>query len=391
MKTVKTLDRWTTAPLFYIFISQLLCLSFRAWGFFWGTVEEGEELVIPKICFFFAVAVSLWAFYSLCRLETIYHEEAMLRYAETPSQNALGRLAFLVKERDFWIPLGLIALLHAALPLKWTFAAFHAWLVGTEETLANKWQVLLLLLPLVVAVSFMGRLAGVKQWHRLKFEPIAFREKVRNRAIARWMTAYLLGGTILLNLVLPFLASYILGFLSILSSYAITWIVILIVGFFAFRWGRVFLARRRLVKRLLKLTRMDVKEIKNPYRSLLYFKEGEADFTVESKGKVYACKLLSTHKPLAPLYIESEGTYRILHRVRLAQWEFFRYETEGNFTFEGEGQKVLIINPVPRKVFGRHLGREWLLDNGDKVGSYRVFTAGAFLNALERDCLDRMG
>ena len=131
--------------------------------------------------------------------------------------------------------------------------------------------------------------------------------------------------------------------------------------------------------------------MKNPYRSLLYFKEGEADFTVESKGKLYACKLLCAHKPLAPLYIESEGVYRFIHRVRLAHWELFRYETEGNFTFESEGEKVLIINPVPRKVFGVRLDKTWPLDNGDVVGDYRVFTAGAFLNALERDCLDRLG
>jgi hypothetical protein len=391
MKTIKTIDRWVTAPLLYILMSQLLCFSYQAWGIVMGTLEEGQEVVIPTICYFFAVAVALWAFYSLCRLETIYHEEAMLRYAETPSQNALGRLVCLAKEKDFWIPLGLIALLYAALPMKWTFAAFHGWLMGGEETLASKWQAMLLLLPLVVAVSFLGRLAGAKQWHRLKFELTPFREKVRNRAISRWMVAYLLGGAVLLNFVIPFLASYILGFLSILSSYAITWVVILLVGFYAFRWLRVFLARRRLLKRLLKLTRMDIKDVKNPYRSLLYFKEGEADFTVESKGKTYSCKLLCAHKPLAPLYIESEGTYRFVHRIRLAQLEFFRYETEGNFTFEAEGEKVLIVNPVPRKVFGRHLEKEWLLDNGDKVGSYRVFTAGAFLNALERDCLDRIG
>lgn len=391
MKTVKTLDRWVTAPLFFILMSQLLCLSYRAWGIFMGTVEGNEAIVIPKICFFFTVVVALWAFYSLCRLETIYHEEAMVRYAATPSHNALGRLAFLAGEKDFWIPLGLIGLLHAVLPMKWTFAAFHAWLVGTEETLASKWQALLLLLPLVVLVSFLGRLSGVKQWHRLKFAPTPFREKVRNRAIARWMVAYLLGGMILLNFLIPFLASYILGFLSILSSYAITWVVILVVGFFAFRWGRVFLARRRLVKRLLKLTRMDKKDVKNPYRSLLYFKEGEADFTVESKGKLYACKLVAAPNPMAPVYVGADGIFRILHQIRLRNFEIFRYESERNFAFEADCRRVLIINPVPRKVFGVRLDKTWPLDNGDVVGDYRVFTAGAFLNALERDCLDRLG
>jgi hypothetical protein len=390
MKTVKTLDRWVTAPLFYILISQLLCLSYRAWGIFMGTVEGNEAIVIPKICFFFTAVVALWAFYSLCRLETIYHEEAMLRYAETPSGNALGRLAFLVKEKDFWIPLGLIALLHAVLPMKWTFAAFHAWLVGTEETLASKWQALLLLLPLVAAVSFFGRLAGVKQWHRLKFTPIEFREKVRNRAIARWMVAYLLGGMVLLNFLIPFLASYVLGFLSILSSYAITWVAILIVGFYSFRWGRAFLSRRKFVKRLAALTRDGVKLV-HPYRSVVMLKEGTEDFTVESNGKRYACKLVAAPNPMAPVYVGADGIFRILHQIRLRNFEIFRYESERNFAFEADCRRVLIINPVPRKVFGVRLDKTWPLDNGDVVGDYRVFTAGAFLNALERDCLDRMG
>ena len=30
-----------------------------------------------------------------------------------------------------------------------------------------------------------------------------------------------------------------------------------------------------------------------------------------------------------------------------------------------------------------------VLDVGDKVGEYKIYTATGFLNALERDCLDK--
>jgi hypothetical protein len=164
-----------------------------------------------------------------------------------------------------------------------------------------------------------------------------------------------------------------------------------VVGFFGCRWLRAFLARRKFVSRLEKMSRREPVKVNHPYRSVISLKEGVSDFAVESKGKKYTCKLISTHNPLAPLYVGSDGIYRIVHRIHLRDFEFFRWEKEGSFAFEGEEQKVLIINPVPRKVFGSHLDKTWPLDNGDRVGEYRIYTASAFLNALERECLDRMG
>ena len=392
MKTVlKVANRLTTVPLLYLLIAQMLCLSFRIWGSLTGKIEATGEFVIPEICFFFVSALALIAFCSLCRMETMYDDEAMKRYAQKPSFHTMDRLAFLWGEKEDWAKLALIAVLHMALPMKWTFAAFHAWLFGTEETLATKWQSLALLLPILLVCSFLGRLAGVKQWHRRRLAPVEDGEKAYNRAIAVLIAAYLFGGFVLLNLLLPLVANYVLGFYSILSSYALTWIVILVVGFFGGRWLRAFLARRKFVKRLSALTRRDPVKIAHPYRSVLSVKEGVSDFSVESKGKLYTCKLISTHNPFAPLYVGSDGLYRIVHQIRLRGVEFFRWEKEGSFAFSGEGQKVLIINPVPRKVFGSHLDKTWPLDNGDRVGEYRVYTATAFLNALERECLDRMG
>ncbi len=390
-KLLRQIDRLTTVPLLYLLIAQMLCLSFRMWGSLTGEIEATGEFVIPEICFFFVSVLALIAFCSLCRMETMYDDEAMSRYGGKPSFRTMDRLSFLWKEKEDWAKLALIAVLHMALPMKWTFAAFHAWLFGTEETLATKWQSLALLLPVLLICSFLGRLAGVKQWHRRKFAPVENGEKAYNRALAVLIAAYLFGGFVFLNLLLPLVANYVLGFYSILSDYAITWIVILVVGFFGQRWLRAFLARRKFVRRLEKMSRREPVKVTHPYRSVVMLKEGLSDFTVESKGKKYTCKLISTHNPLAPLYVGSDGIYRIVHRIRLRGVEFFRWEKEGSFAFPGEGQKVLIINPVPRRVFGAHLDKTWPLDNGDRVGEYRVFTASAFLNALERECLDRMG
>jgi len=76
-----------------------------------------------------------------------------------------------------------------------------------------------------------------------------------------------------------------------------------------------------------------------------------------------------------------------------ARWythmELFRFTTKTDFSFEGEGQRVLIVNPVPYALFAGTEKHAQPIDNGERVGPYKVFAGSAFLNALERDCIEK--
>ena len=108
----------------------------------------------------------------------------------------------------------------------------------------------------------------------------------------------------------------------------------------------------------------------------------------------------------------------------MIQWKFISiellsYTKTFSFGWEADCKKILIINPVPKKLLTpkgtsaipvdeeseyyispKSGGLKPMvlkvtpkeptveLDNGDIIGGYEIYTARAFLNALERDVID---
>ena len=66
-----------------------------------------------------------------------------------------------------------------------------------------------------------------------------------------------------------------------------------------------------------------------------------------------------------------------------------------SFDAENNAQKILILNPVPVKVYRTDVdviseGTSEEIDNGMDVGEYKVFTGGAFMRALERNSVEEI-
>ena len=60
-----------------------------------------------------------------------------------------------------------------------------------------------------------------------------------------------------------------------------------------------------------------------------------------------------------------------------------------DFGFESEGKKILIVLPIPKKIYvGTVNSAPRPADTGEKAGEYTVYNASGFLGALERDCLN---
>ena len=113
--------------------------------------------------------------------------------------------------------------------------------------------------------------------------------------------------------------------------------------------------------------------------------KNDADFLVVQGGVRYECKFIYSLKRGDTMSLNDEGEGSLIYDYRLGQVHLWRRVTTFRYDFEGSAQKVLIILPTPKKVMHAEGGRH--LEIGDKVGGYTVYTATAFLNALERDCL----
>ncbi len=174
-------------------------------------------------------------------------------------------------------------------------------------------------------------------------------------------------------------------------------------------YGLAFRHRRRFMRDLRALCRAEGYELfdlKHPYLSI--FRDGKSyTFGIRNAKKTYTCRILAGVRRSNNMYLSDDGkcvrsfgihapTARMARSGPFVQvhvrkddseeLEMFRVTSTSNYTFEGEGEKVLIINPVPRKVYIKNVGqRKHEVDNGDRINEYSIYTGNAFLRKLERE------
>ena len=178
----------------------------------------------------------------------------------------------------------------------------------------------------------------------------------------------------------------ILILLSRLWIVAVVFLAFKIV-FYLIRYARALNKRRGFIKKLSALC--DQKNVAFEQNGNIFPLEKrnktDADFSIVSCGTQYDCRFIYALKKLDTMSLTDRGEGSVIHDYRLGQVHLFRRITTFRYDFEGRGKKVLIILPTPKRVIHAEGGRS--LEIGDKVGEYTVYTATAFLNALERDCL----
>ena len=184
---------------------------------------------------------------------------------------------------------------------------------------------------------------------------------------------------------------------------------------------RALRARKKLIKKLRKFaaaSEYELSDVKRPYASL--FKPlRECSFTLKKDGKTYSCRLIGAWWHKAPLYFVSDKHAYYRHRLGT---NAHHIDMLGEFCydFDGEGQKLLILNPVPKKAYatkgGAYVEHSWYdeglkmgalfgrgragsgrlvnndvksLEPGDKIWDYTVYNTTSFIGAIDRKCLGR--
>ena len=210
---------------------------------------------------------------------------------------------------------------------------------------------------------------------------------------------------------------YLLQIVLMLFSAAITllllpWMLGTIAAITVWLWLRAVFARMRFIRRLKKTCRensFELFDLKHPIASVFFDFSGYT-FGVKAHGKTFYCRLLASVKRSNNIHVSPDGTFSRVFAVGLPKvgmlrvystrraeenpnnrdLELFRISSDTNYTFEADGYKILILNPVAKRVYGvEKTGQLYVLDNGMSVGDYRIFAGNAFLRALERDCADR--
>ncbi len=171
------------------------------------------------------------------------------------------------------------------------------------------------------------------------------------------------------------------------------WIVVAVLlliklVFYLARYARAVGKRKAFVTRLSALCdskKVILEQIGGVF-PLENKRKNEADFSVVHRGTRYECKFVYSLRKYDTMILTNYGEGSVVYDYRLGQVHLFRRMTIFHYDFKSQSPKILVILPTPKKVMHSESGRE--LDVGDRVGKYTVYTATAFLNALERDCLN---
>ena len=198
------------------------------------------------------------------------------------------------------------------------------------------------------------------------------------------------------------------------------WIIAIILLVVIDFYRRAIRSRKKFLKRLRNLAAEEdwtLSEIRRPILSVIRIKKG-CDFTLTKDGRTFSCKLVASVKRSRPTYIDYDGKITAKFTFSIMRVEIFHLLTDTDYTFVGEGEKVVIFAPAPKKIFlnqgrtdiapdsqdMRAMGgfsmstpRMQILkkstirtfQTGDRVGEYKFFTADGFISAMDNNCLHR--
>ena len=358
---------------------------------------------------------------SLLRL--LSERDTLMRETLYPTEQEIGswrqRASAVLHCRYFWIELIALTLPIVILPLQVGFFPIHFLLSHTAlPSFSPKLIFLCAALPLVFGLSLYHHTNAFFAWQEEALTRRPDREK------RFWLPLLCTAGFyFLFLLLLPPLLKVLAAALSMLAAISFSLVgvaALVVIGLvLLFKLLRALRIRYAFLQNLRKRCEKNgfiLSEIKRPYRSLLRLKEGP-DFTVTANGKRYDCRLLAGLSRGSAMALSPDGIAFVIHVIGLrilprrqmhtsaeffggtrhalgghawyTHMELFRFTTKSDFSFSGAGKKILIVNPVPYALFAGTECAAAPIDNGEHVGDYTVFAGTAFLNALERDCIDR--
>ncbi len=402
MERPAIIEKWMRVMKTAVAYAVFLLISIVTGLIFEGAVTffQMDEYLTPFWVHFVIILLQLLIFSSVTKAFA-YNDASMKKQffeGNAPIKKFYQKLTFTVKNSDFWIISFTFAILIFILPMRFCFPDVLECFGITAPSILQKLLLSLIIISVFIVINLFSYISAekayiVEEYKRKNNIAVSGKEQKPNLKILKrilfLILIYYLGGEFLPIFMVIFINTYqILGLFGHVLWILLVSIPILIAVSFALRYTRAKKKRKEFIDNLTKLchsTRASLSDIRNINSSILKNLDGY-NFSVEHKGVKYDCKLLCGLNKNDPMFLTEKGEGSIVHAVRFRRVELFKRVSTFRYDFEGDGKKILIILPVPKKLFSS-MGRS--LDVGDKVGEYKIYTATGFLNALERDCLEK--
>jgi hypothetical protein len=172
--------------------------------------------------------------------------------------------------------------------------------------------------------------------------------------------------------------------LSVLGFIAVVFGIVLAI------YGLMKWKNHRLRKKFLRALKAKAEQ-KGEYLEIYTKEQAKVrgyDFTLTSAGKTYSVKIINLLFRVTPLYFTSSADAYFLHRIGTKE-HHTSLENHFDYSFNAEGQKLLLLINFPRRIFATEHGATRKLFPGDKIWNYIIFNTKSFLGAQDRECLYR--
>ena len=334
------------------------------------------SLIMMSICFIASVLASC----SIIRVTVKHNKELRNKYWASDLKKCFS---FIFKQSKLPLESAIIAIIYVILPINVTLPALAS-LLKIDNRLIEKLVALAIILPLLFIAEILSNLSACSYWQKCRNEKF-YGKKVFKKDALSICCAYISTEYFIIS-VIPFIDSNQHIFRKLLTAKFILIILVPIVITISYIYLRAILQRKKCIKQLQKICQdqgYTLSEIRYPYRSVFKVCEGESfKFTV--KNKTYSCKFIGKDLSSNPLVLSPNGTLVYLDQNPL------RVTTLYKFGYKSDYPQILIVNPTPKHVYTTQ-GEDNLvkIDNGDRVGNYKFYTASAFLRALELNVMDK--
>lgn len=335
-------------------------------------------------------------YHSFIRLKVTFNNDIYSRFAEELQEESTKReyFSFLFKQKSFWIQYAVMALMFVLVPLR-TAAPVVAFVFGAYGNFGKELLALCVFLPFLFVTYVVAHISAIEYWQQERGMKRDVSKKVKRNNYFSLMAAYVAVPFAVL-MILDFVMKYVPMMFQLWDMYPSPLLLVLVISFIlfvlSFNFFRVLRARKKCIKevqRACKEKNYDMTDINRPYLSAFYMCKGES-FQVKMEGKTYSCKFVGGPNRARPLVIHPSGVLHFLPALRLSKAALFRHGKVRDFGYDSEYSKILIINPVPKQIschFGNKIEE---IDNGAKVGDYKIYTATAFVRAIETDTVERL-
>lgn len=305
-----------------------------------------------------------------------------------------SELLYILKGKEFWLRTLPVILL--AIPVSLWGGFFEVGYVIFEVGKAPLWARKLLPVVTVPLLLFLTALFCRYEIHRYYCVLIKRGEEYRVESKVK-MGLKILVIALMYPLIFPY-APYLI--FMIITFFGIVGALIgalTVVGFIAAAVGLVFgvygLGKLKVSRTRAKFISEVTRTAAEKGESIRAFTKEERavrgyDFTLTSAGRTYSVKILTALNGFTPLYFNSANDAHFLHRLGTKNHNT-SIEKHFEYSFVGEGQRLIVLIKFPRNVFAAEYGAVRRLYSGDRIWNYVIFRTDAFLGAQDRECLHR--